>query len=50
LSLITARETELASAAGRESKVRPHFIDEQKKKSVVVKLDSSFKPTNKPSE
>jgi len=50
LSLITARETELASAEGRESKVRPHFIDEPKKKSVVVKLDSSFKSTNKPSE
>ncbi len=46
LSLITARESELAIAAGKESKMRPHFVDEPKT-SVVVKLDSSIKSTNK---
>ena len=46
LSLITARESELAAEAGRELKMRPHFVDEPKT-SVVVKLDSLLKPTKK---
>jgi hypothetical protein len=39
LSLITAREAELAAAAGRPMNMRPRFVDEPRK-SVVVKLDS----------
>lgn len=50
LSLITARETELAKQAGRELKMRPHFVDEPKKTSVVVNLDSSLKSTKKPDD
>jgi hypothetical protein len=38
LSLISARETELSSAAGRESKARPRFVDEPQS-SVVVPLN-----------
>lgn len=38
LSLITARETELAEAAGRPLTMRPRFVDEPVD-SVVVKLD-----------
>jgi len=38
LSLITARETELAEAAGRPLTARPRFVDEPQD-SVVVKLD-----------
>ena len=45
LALITARESELANEAGRELKMRPHFVDEPKT-SVVVKLDS-VKPSKK---
>lgn len=39
LALITARENELQIEAGRESKARPHFIDEPQK-NVVVNLQS----------
>lgn len=38
LRLITAREAELAEAAGRPSVHRPRYVDEPKK-SVVVELD-----------
>jgi hypothetical protein len=38
LSLIAAREAELAEAAGRPLNLRPRFVDEPKT-SVVVKLD-----------
>ena len=38
LSLITARETELAEADGRSLDARPRFVDEPQS-SVVVKLD-----------
>ena len=40
LKLISARETELAEAAGRPSEKRPRYIDEPPK-SVVVQLDTS---------
>ncbi|MFV2059366.1 MAG: segregation and condensation protein A [Gammaproteobacteria bacterium] len=46
LALISARESELASEAGRELKLRPHFVDEPKT-SVVVQLDSTLKSTKK---
>lgn len=39
LSLIAAREAELAKEAGRESKMRPRFADEPKD-TVVVSLDN----------
>ncbi len=43
LALIAGREHELAVEAGRESKMRPRYIDEPSS-SVVVKLDpGSFK-------
>jgi hypothetical protein len=35
LGLITAREKELADAAGRTAEERPHYIDEPKQASVV---------------
>lgn len=41
LSLISSREAELAAEDGRESKLRPRYVDEPSS-SVVVKL----KPTN----
>jgi len=40
LQLISAREAELAKAAGRPSQKRPRYVDEPPK-SVVVKLDTS---------
>lgn len=40
LKLISAREAELAEAAGRPSQKRPRYVDEPPK-SVVVKLDKS---------
>lgn len=40
LSLITAREQELAEAAGRPARERPRYIDEPRK-SVVVPLEKS---------
>lgn len=44
LALISSREAELATEAGRESAMRPRYVDEPSS-SVVVKLDSSnFKP------
>jgi hypothetical protein len=46
LSLITARELELAKEAGRENNMRPHFIDEPKK-TVVVPIET-LKKTTKP--
>jgi hypothetical protein len=48
LSLITARETELAKAAGRESNMKPRFAD-QPKDSVVVPI-SNLKRKNKESD
>jgi hypothetical protein len=41
LSVISAREAELAEAAGRPSKHRPRYVDEPKK-SVVVQLDPNL--------
>ena len=38
LALITARESELAKEAGRESKMRPRFVDEPQT-PVVVSID-----------
>lgn len=43
LALITARETELAREAGRESRMRPRFIDEPQD-TVVVSLDTLKRP------
>ena len=41
LVLISQREQELASEAGREMNMRPYFIDEPKgQKDVVVSIDS----------
>lgn len=48
LVLISARERELAEAAGRPMNMRPHFIDEPKK-TVVVPLGSTGLKKNKPS-
>jgi len=46
LSLISSRESELAKEAGRESNMRPKYVDEPSS-SVVVKLDpTTFKPNN----
>lgn len=39
LALISAREQELAKENGRESNMRPRYVDEPKK-SVVVSIDS----------
>jgi hypothetical protein len=44
LSLISARERELAEAAGRPSRVRPEFIDEPKKSHVVTLHPPKKKP------
>jgi len=51
LKLISAREAELAEAAGRPSQQRPRYIDEPPK-SVVVQLDTTGlkKKTNEPSD
>ena len=38
LALITARETELAKEAGRESKMRPRFVDDPQS-TVVVPIE-----------
>ena len=44
LALISSREAELAKEAGRESKMRPRYVDEPSS-SVVVKLDpNNFTP------
>jgi len=44
LTLITSREAELAQEAGRESNMRPRYVDEPSS-SVVVNLDpTNFKP------
>ena len=45
LSLITAREQELAITAGRESKMRPRFIDEPQDQ-VIVSLDKLKRPSS----
>jgi hypothetical protein len=45
LGLITARENELQTAAGRESQSRPHFIDEPQKNVVVDLKSPAKKPT-----
>jgi hypothetical protein len=44
LSLISAREKELATAAGRPSRARPEFVDEPKTTHVVTLHPSSKKP------
>lgn len=46
LALITSREVELAKEAGRESPLRPRYIDEPSD-SVVVKLDPNQFTPNK---
>jgi len=46
LSLISSREAELASEAGRESNMRPRYVDEPSS-SVVVKLKKTDFKTNK---
>ncbi len=44
LALISSREAEISKEAGRESKMRPRYVDEPAN-SVVVQLDpSNFKP------
>ena len=45
LSLISARERELADAAGRPSRARPEFVDEPKKTHVVTLHRTKKKPT-----
>jgi len=49
LTLITAREQELAKSAGRESKMRPRFIDEPQDK-VVVSIDKLKRPDTGPQD
>ena len=49
LTLITAREQELAKAAGRESKMRPRFVDEPQDK-VVVSIDALKRPGAEPKD
>ncbi len=49
LSLITAREQELAKAAGRESKMRPRFVDEPQS-TVVVSLDKLKRSETEPKD
>ena len=44
LSLISARERELADAAGQTSRARPEFIDEPKKSHVVTLHPPKKKP------
>ena len=49
LTLITAREQELAKEAGRESKMRPRFVDEPQDK-VVVSIDALKRPGSEPKD
>jgi len=44
LSLITAREAELAAEAGHANNDRPHFVDEPKKHHVVSLKSIKRKP------
>jgi len=46
LSLISSREAELASEAGRENNMRPRYVDEPSS-SVVVKLKKTDFKSNK---
>lgn len=46
LVLITSREAELASEAGRENNMRPRYVDEPSS-SVVVKLEKTDFKTKK---
>jgi DNA uptake protein ComE-like DNA-binding protein len=46
LSLISAREAELAEAAGRPMKMRPRFVDEPQT-SVVVNLETATRKGKK---
>lgn len=46
LTLISAREAELAEAAGRPMKMRPRFVDEPQT-SVVVNLDTATRKSKK---
>ena len=50
LSLIAAREGELAEANGQGQEMRPRFIDEPKSGPVVVSLDSLRKTDTGPKE
>ena len=49
LALITAREQELQKEAGRESNMRPRFIDEPRK-TIVVPLDKLQRPRREPED
>lgn len=49
LALITAREQELQKEAGRESMMRPRFVDEPQK-TVVVPLDKLQRPRREPED
>ncbi len=42
LALIVARESELAEEAGRPSQMRPHYVDEPRRESVVVQMDEGL--------
>jgi len=46
LSLIAAREKELAEAAGRPQRARPEFVDEPKTTQVVTLHPPKKKPDN----
>ncbi|HEB59553.1 MAG TPA: segregation and condensation protein A [Gammaproteobacteria bacterium] len=50
LALIVARENELAEAAGRPNTMRPHYVDEPRKASVVVQLDDKLKRSGQAKE
>lgn len=47
LQLIASREAEILTSQGNESASRPHFIDEPKKKNVVVSITPNKKPDRK---
>lgn len=49
LALISARERELAAAAGRETRLRPHYADEPRRpEPVVVPLHQTGLTKGKP--
>ncbi|MDH4274228.1 MAG: segregation and condensation protein A [Gammaproteobacteria bacterium] len=50
LMQITARERELAEAAGRPQQMRPHFTDEPSKHPKVVAIDVSGLKKKRPEE
>lgn len=49
LVLITARERELAEAAGKPMSMRPHFVDEPQK-NIVVSIDKIGRAKKRDSE